>query len=37
MMSDSARLKKVYKIDANVAGREEAQAFILGSMALKGS
>ena len=36
-MSDPGRLKKVYKIDANAAGRPEAEAFILGSMALKGS
>lgn len=36
-MSDSGRLKKVYKIDANAAGRKEAEAFLLGSMALKGT
>lgn len=35
--SDPGRLKKVYKIDANAAGTREAEAFILGSMALKGS
>lgn len=36
-MSDSGRLKKVYKIDPTAAGKIEAEAFILGSMALKGS
>lgn len=36
-MSDAGRLKKVYKIDANAIGKEEAGAFLLGSMALKGS
>lgn len=36
-MSDPSRLRKVYKIDANATGRQEAEAFLLGSMALKGS
>lgn len=36
-MSDPGRVKKVYKIDVNAAGRSETEAFLLGSMALKGS
>lgn len=36
-MSDAARLKKVYKIDLNAAGKKETEAFLLGSMALKGT
>lgn len=36
-MSDPGRLKKVYKIDAAEVGAAEAEAAVLGSMALKGS
>lgn len=33
-MQDESRLRKVYKIDATA---KEAEAFVLGSMSLKGS
>lgn len=41
-MNDDARIKKIYRVDASRKGdvdasRREAEAFVLGSMALKGS